>query len=98
MAKTLPSSGANAVKIILKDKEEFSCTLKNTMELTDEKTYVFDVTYGKYIGTFNFRIRNNEFLAANLNLMTLKKVITMDNDANLIKLCDYVYKTYVKEA
>lgn len=98
MSKSLPISGANAVKIILKDKEEFLCSLKNTMEGHDEMTYVFDVTYGTYIGTFNFRIKNDEFVAANLNLMTLKKVITMDNDANIVKLCDHVYQTYVKKA
>ena len=95
MSKSIPVSGANAVKIILKDKEEFKCILKNTMEGHEEMTYVFDVTYGTYVGTFNFRMKEGEFVAANLNLMTLRKVITMDNDANLKKLCDYVYKTYV---
>lgn len=95
MSKSIPISGANAVKIIMKDKEDFQCSLKNTMEGSDEVTYLFDVTYGNYLGTFNFRMKNHEFVAANLNLMTLRKVITFDNDANIRKLCDYVYKKYI---
>ncbi|MEG0526813.1 MAG: hypothetical protein RR531_04800 [Longicatena sp.] len=96
MSKSIPISGTNAVKIILKDKEDFICTLKNKMDGNNEVTYVFDITYGTYIGTFNFRIKDEEFVAANLNITTLKKVITMDNDANIKKLCDYVFQTYVK--
>lgn len=97
MSKTLPSSGANAVKIIWKDKEEFHCSLKNTMEGAGDMTYVFDVEYGNYVGTFNFRIKDEEFASATLNIMTLKKVITLDNDANLVKLCEYVYQKHVKK-
>lgn len=96
MSKTIPSSGANAVKIILKNKEAFVCSLKNKMEGNEEVTYVFDVAYENFTGSFNFRIKNEAFVAANLNLPGLKKVINMDNDANLVKLCDYVNTTYVK--
>lgn len=97
MSKTLPSSGANAVKMILKEKALFHCHLKNTMEGQDDITYVFDVEYGTYIGTFNFRMKEDVFASATLNLMTLKKVITLDNDANLLKLCEYVYAKEIKK-
>lgn len=95
MNKTIPSSGANAVKIILKNREALTCSLKNKMD-GDAITYVFDVFYEDKTGTFNFRVKDGTFLSANLNLLGLAKVITLDNDGNLKKLCDYVLKTFVQ--
>lgn len=96
MNKTIPNSGAGAVKIILKNKEALHCSLKNKMD-GDAITYVFDVFYEDKTGTFNFRVKNEEFLSANLNLLGLAKVITLDTDGNLKKLCNYVLNTFVNE-
>lgn len=95
MNKTIPSSGAGAVKIILKNKDALQCSLKNKID-GDAITYVFDVFYDNMTGTFNFRVKEGEFLTANLNLLGISKVITLETDANLRKLCDYVLKTYGK--
>lgn len=93
--KAIPSSGANAAKIILKNKEALNCSLKNKID-GDAITYVFDVFYENKTGTFNFRVKDGVFLSANLNLLGLAKVITLDNDGNLKKLCSYVLQTFAK--
>ncbi|MEG0329198.1 MAG: hypothetical protein RSC10_06890 [Longicatena sp.] len=96
MNKSIPNSGANAVKIIWKNKEAFEFNFKNKAEGSSDVTYTFEVSYETYYGTFNFRMKQDEFLSATLNLTGLKKVITLDNDANLLKLCEYVWEKYNK--
>lgn len=94
MNKSIPNSGSGAVKIILKNKGALKCSLKNKID-GDAITYVFDVFYDTMTGTLNFRTKDEEFLSANLNLISLAKVITLDNDANLKKLCKYVMQTFL---
>ena len=73
MAKSIPSSGAGAVRIILKNKDAFH----------------FDLNYENTTGTLNVLMDNGEPVIAALNL-SLGKVITLSNDTNLKKLCNYV--------
>ena len=93
MSKSIPSSGANAVKLILKNKEAFKCYLKNK-ELTGDVTpYSLDVFYEDHTGTFTIRVDETGLKTASLNIIGLKKVITLENDGNLPKLCKYVLDT-----
>lgn len=90
MSKSIPSSGANAVKLILKNKEAFKCYLKNQETTGNITTYSLDVFYEDHTGTFTIRVDDTGLKTASLNITGLKKVITLENDGNLPKLCKYV--------
>lgn len=89
MAKSIPSSGAGAVRIILKNKDTFHFDLREKKEDNGKQSYLFDVYYENTAGTLNVLMDNGEPVIAALNL-SLGKVITLSNDANLKKLCNYV--------
>lgn len=89
MAKSIPSSGAGAVRIILKNKDAFHFDLREKKEDNGKQSYLFDVYYENTTGTLNVLMDNGEPVIAALNL-SLFKVITLSNDTNLKKLCNYV--------
>ena len=43
MAKSIPSSGAGAVRIILKNKDNFHFSLRNKGQEGDRTSYLYDV-------------------------------------------------------
>ena len=86
MAKSIPSSGAGAVRIILKNKDAFHFALREKKEDNGKQGDVFDENT---TGTLNVLMDNGEPVIAALNL-SLGKVITLSNDTNLKKLCNYV--------
>ena len=45
MAKSIPSSGAGAVRIILKNKDAFHFDLREKKEDNGKQSYLFDVYY-----------------------------------------------------
>lgn len=89
MTKSIPSSGAGAVRIILKNKDAFHFDLREKKEDNGKQSYLFDVYYENATGTLNVLMDKDEPVIAALNL-SLGKVITLSNDANLKKLCKYV--------
>lgn len=89
MAKSIPSSGSGAVRIILKNKDDFHYELRNKVEDENRVGYVYDVFYENVAGTLNMSVIDDEVRIASLNL-GLGKVITLENDANLKKLCKFV--------
>lgn len=89
MGKTIPSSGAGAVRIILKNKEAFKFDLRNKETEGARTSYLFDVFYENAAGTLNIAVEDSEVRLAALNL-SLGKVINLNNDVNLKKLCRYV--------
>lgn len=89
MAKPIPSSGAGAVRIILKNKDDFHFDLRKKEEDSSKTSYIFDVFYVNATGTLNMAVENDKIVIAALNL-GLGKVITLSNDDNLKKLCRYV--------
>lgn len=89
MAKALPSSGAGAVRIILKNKKDFHFDLREKKEKNGKISYLYDVFYENATGTFNILMDGENPTVAALNL-SLGKVITLSNDQNLKKLCKYV--------
>ncbi len=89
MAQAIPSSGAGAVRVILKNKNDFHFDLRKQTNEGNRTSYIFDVFYVNTTGTFNISIENDEIKIAALNL-SLGKVITLDNDANLKKLAKFV--------
>lgn len=89
MAKSIPASGAGAVRIILKNKEAFHFDLRETKDEDGKQSYLYDVYYENVTGTFNILMDGNTPVIAALNL-SLGKVITLQNDTNLKKLCVYV--------
>lgn len=82
MAKSIPSSGAGAVRIILKNKDAFHFDLREKKEDNGKQSYLFDVYYENTTGTLNVLMDNGEPVIAALNL-SLGKVITLSNDTNL---------------
>lgn len=89
MAKSIPSSGAGAVRIILKNKDAFHFDLREKKEDNGKQSYLFDVYYENATGTLNVLMDKDEPVIAVLNL-SLGKVIALSNDTNLKKLCKYV--------
>ena len=89
MAKSIPSSGAGAVRILLKNKDAFHFDLREKREDNCKMSYLFDVYYENVTGTLNILMDKDEPVIAALNL-SLGKVITLSNDTNLRKLCIYV--------
>lgn len=89
MGKKLPASGAGAVRIILKNKDDFHFDLRRIEQDGDRTNYIYDVFYENAAGTLNMAVKDGKIIIAALNL-SLGKVITLDNDANLIKLARYV--------
>ena len=89
MTKSIPSSGAGAVRIILKNKDAFHFDLREKKEDNGKQSYLFDVYYENATGTLNVLMDNGEPVIAALNL-SLAKVITLSNDTNLKNLCKYV--------
>lgn len=92
MAKTIPSSGAGAVRIILKNKENFHFSLRNKGQEGDRTSYLYDVFYENATGTLNMMVKDGVVEIAALNL-SLGKVITLDSDTNLKKLCTFVLES-----
>ena len=89
MAKSIPSSGAGAVRIILKNKKDFHFDLREKKKENGKTSYLYDVFYENATGTLNMLVDGDQPVIAALNL-SLGKVITLSNDANLKKLCRYV--------
>ena len=89
MAKALPSSGAGAVRIILKNKKDFHFDLREKKEENGKISYLYDVFYENATGTFNILMDGENPTVAAL-ILSLGKVITLSNDQNLKKLCKYV--------
>lgn len=92
MAKTIPSSGAGAVRIILKNKESFHYDLREKTEQEGKVSYLYDVFYENATGTLNMLVKDGKLEIAALNL-SLGKVITLSNDGNLKKLCMHVLES-----
>lgn len=92
MAKSIPSSGAGAVRIILKNKENFHFSLRNKGQKGDRTSYLYDVFYENATGTLNMMVKDGVVEIAALNL-SLGKVITLDSDTNLKKLCTFVLES-----
>ena len=89
MAKPIPASGAGAVRIILKNKEDFHFDLREKKEEGNKVSCIYDVFYATSTGTLNMLVVDQEVQRASLNL-SVGKVITLENDTNLKKLCNYV--------
>ena len=89
MAKSIPSSGAGAVRVILKNKESFHFDLRTKTEEDNRVNYIYDVFYENVTGTLNMAVKDGEVIIAAMNL-SLGKVITLSTDANLKKLCNFV--------
>ena len=92
MAKSIPSSGAGAVRIILKNKENFHFSLRNKGQEGDRTSYLYDVFYENATGTLNKMVKDGVVEIAALNL-SLGKVITLDSDTNLKKLCTFILES-----
>lgn len=92
MAKSIPASGAGAVRVILKNKENFHFDLRSKTQEEDKISYIYDVFYENVTGTFNMLVHDGEVEIAALNL-SLGKVITLNNDSNLKKLCAFVLES-----
>lgn len=89
MGKPILTSGANAVRTLLKYKEDFQFDLRSeTMDGT-ATTRVYDIFYENTTGTFTIVTDHDEISVAALNL-SMGKVINLHNDQNLRKLARYV--------
>ncbi|MBB5182428.1 hypothetical protein [Catenisphaera adipataccumulans] len=89
MAKSIPSSGAGAVRIMLKNKDNLHFELNESHEENGKMSYLYDIFYENVSGTLNMLMDGDTPVIAALNL-NLGRVITLDNDTNLTKLCRYV--------
>lgn len=89
MAKSIPSSGAGAIRILLKNKDSLHFDLREKKEENGKTSYLYDLYYENVTGTLNILMDGDIVSIAALNL-SLGKVITLSNDTNLVKLCKFV--------
>ncbi len=89
MAKTIPASGAGAVRIMLKNKDVLTFDLREKNEEQNIIEYSYDIFYENVTGILHIRVQDNEVVSAAMQL-SMGKVITLENDTNLKKLCHYV--------
>lgn len=89
MAKTIPASGAGAVRIMLKNKDALTFDLREKNEEQNIIEYSYDIFYENVTGILHIRVQDNEVVSAAMQL-SMGKVITLENDTNLKKLCHYV--------
>lgn len=89
MAKSIPSSGAGAIRIMLKNKDELHFEQQSKKESEERTSYLYDIFYGNVTGTLNMSVVKGEVHIAALNL-SVGKVITLENDQNLKKFCRYI--------
>lgn len=92
MAKKLTLTGANAVRVLLKNKEGIRSELISEEKDGDRTTYVFDLFYEDSTGTFTIAREGDQIRVAALNL-NMGRVISLVNDANIRKLAEYVLDT-----
>lgn len=96
-AKPLAKRQANAVRLMLKNKDELRVEVRKETETEDALHYLVDIFYVNVTGTLTFVIKNGEVTIASLNLSN-GSVYTLQNDSNLRKLCEYVRSTLQRTA
>lgn len=89
MAKTIPASGAGAIRIMLKNKDAIQCDLREKQEDGTMIMYRYDIFYENVTGNLSIRTDNGEIVTASLQL-SFGKILTLDNDGNMKKFCNYI--------
>lgn len=89
MGKSIPSSGAGAIRVMLKNKKDLRFERQSKKESEDRVSYLYDIFYENVTGTLNMSVVNGNVHIAALNL-SVGKVITLENDQNLKKFCRYI--------
>lgn len=92
MAKRVSLTAANAVRNILKNKQDFHADLRSSEQDGNRTVYVFDVFFQDAIGTFTIAKENDEIPVAVLNF-SMGKIFSKVNDMNIEKLASYVLDT-----
>ena len=89
MAKRMNLSAANAVRTILKNKEDFKVELFEKTNDGDRTNYLYDVFFNDQNGTLNIAVEQGEIKIAVLNL-NMGRIISLATDTNMKKLAQYV--------
>lgn len=89
MAKRINLSAANAVRTILKNKEDFKVELVDKSEDGERTNYQFDVFFNDQNGTFKIATEGDEIKVAVLNL-NMGRIISLATDTNIKKLAQHV--------
>lgn len=89
MAKRMNLSAANAVRTILKNKEDFKVELVEKINDGDRTNYLYDVFFNDQNGTLNIAVEQGEIKIAVLNL-NMGRIISLATDTNMKKLAQYV--------
>lgn len=89
MAKRMNLSAANAVRTILKNKEDFKVELVEKTNDGDRTNYLYDVFFNDQNGTLNIAVEQGEIKIAVLNL-NMGRIISLATDTNMKKLARYV--------
>lgn len=89
MAKRMNLSAANAVRTILKKKEDFKVELVEKTNDGDRTNYLYDVFFNDQNGTLNIAVEQGEIKIAVLNL-NMGRIISLATDTNMKKLAQYV--------
>lgn len=89
MSKSIPSSGAGAIRVMLKNKKDLRFEQQSKKANEERTSYLYDIFYENVTGTLNMSVVDGEIRIAALNL-SMGKVITLENDQNLKKFCCYI--------
>lgn len=83
------TSKAGAVRMIMKNIDEFHFDLRSKEDDGSRTTYVYDVFYENSTGTLTIATDEGKIVVAALNF-SMGKIISLVNDANMRKLAEYV--------
>ena len=89
MSKSIPSSGAGAIRVMLKNKKGLHFEQQSKKANEERISYLYDIFYENVTGTLNMSVVDGDIRIAALNL-SMGKVITLENDQNLKKFCRYI--------
>ena len=96
-AKPLAKRQANAVRLMLKNTDELKLEVRKDTETERARHYMFDVFYVNVTGTLTFVIEDGKITIASLNLSN-GSIYSLQNDANIRKLCEYALKTLERQS
>lgn len=84
----------NVIRLMLKNKEDLHLELRKDTTTENARHFLYDVFFHNLTGTLTFVVKEGEITIASLNLSN-NTVYTLQNNANVRKLCNYVLSTVV---
>ena len=95
MSKSIPSSGAGAIRVMLKNKKDLHFEQQSKKANEERTSYLYDIFYENVTGTLNMSVVDGDIRIAALNLSMGKVVIFWSRMVNVSSsACGHRYRRY----